>query len=125
MNELDDVMDSSEKYKVWLSTDGKITIEFEANHINEVSNTLVSLTNVWQQVLRMSGEAKAKSVTSINDAVNKTIENQNAPVRPHSDLCAIHGVKMAKDISKAGRPYSYHDMAEGRCFGNGVRPKKY
>lgn len=46
-----------------------------------------------------------------------------APVTPAAKVCSVHGVQMISSISKkSGKPYSYHDTAEGRCFGKGVMP---
>lgn len=40
--------------------------------------------------------------------------------------CKVHQCQMSEGVSrKTGKPYWFHDTAEGRCFGKGVQPKSY
>lgn len=116
MNDLEDSLETPTKYKVFISTDGKMTIEFEAQHSHEIENTLQSLTGVWATLKRMSSDTKANGIKAVNEAIK--------PVTKMQSWCEIHQVAMQGGVSqKTGKAYSYHDLPEGRCFGRGVKPK--
>lgn len=98
------------KYKVWLSTDGKLTIEFTAATNKEVLDTIrsQSIKDAWQELKNMSAEIKF-STTKVAAIANGGSAGD----------CPIHHVAMEWGKAKStGKPYKWHMNGSERCFGH-------
>lgn len=112
--DIDAVLDTVQKYEVYISTDGKCTIKFNADHAAEIVNTLDSLVGAWGRLKTMAGDAKAATTTKVNDAIKKD--------EGSAGICPVHSVPMSWGIAGAkaktpGAPYKYHMVDNERCFG--------
>lgn len=88
----------------------------------EVNNSLAS------EVLQIQKDAEAKKKAVVTPTIlpmQPVSPVQEAMPTGTVSMCNVHKVWMKSAVSKkTNKPYFFHDLPEGRCFGKGVVPKQ-
>ena len=106
--EIESALDDSFEFEMWLSTDGKHTVNVKAKTDGGRAAAVAYATARYEEVQKTYGK---KGVTQTNDFA-KTLS---------ADYCTVHDCEMLTATSKkTGKPYSYHKSDDGNiCFGRG------
>lgn len=99
------------KYQV-SRMDGEYQVVYRTDKVEEFADMLAGIKKL---------EIKPVGNLSVSSRVNVSVDDFE-----DKNMCPVHGVVMAVAVSKkSGKPYKFHDVAEGRCFGKGALPPKF
>src|SRR5690348_2426933 len=108
-------MENKQKYTVFLSTDGKMTIQFGADHVEEITNTLNKLEGVFNHLVQLAKETSFQTRPKRFGEETTAVQNTR--------ICPIHKVQMKQSLSRrTGKPYFSHTLDGGvLCFGSQLK----